>query len=514
MALVDTRGADHRAANGFKRAAAQSAENGGTVAMSHHLILGGGPAGINAIETIRYFDADATITLVCDEPPYARMALPYFLAKEIPQGHLTTGSEEYFDRLHVERRFGCRARRIDATGRTVHLDDGTAIPFDTLLIATGSSPTQPPIPGANGKHVHNLWTLGDAAAVMGSARTKRPSVVLVGAGFIGLIILNSLHKLGWKLAVVELEGQILPRMLDRRSAEAAEAWLRERGVDVYTGCSVRAIAGTRKKTVALSDGQQLRADVVILSTGIRPNLAFVDGSGVRVETGIIVDARMQTNVPDTYAAGDVAQGPNLLGGPPVIHAIQPTAVDHGRIAGANMAGQPRVYAGSLAMNILDVAGLHCASFGHWQESDDVTVVWNAGRPVYRKFVWDDTRLVGGIILGPVDDTTMLADVGMLKGLIQTQVDLAQWKHYLHERPWDLRRVYVASGAGTTLLPRKTIGVPSAARGFRFKNLGPRTDAGPHHATFVGTRPANFDALPRTPTPGIYKAPATRQEPKQ
>jgi NAD(P)H-nitrite reductase large subunit len=479
--------------------------------MPHHVIIGGGPAGINAIETIRQLDAGATITLISDERAYARMALPYFLAKEIPAAHLDTGSDEYFDRLRVTRRIGRRAERIDSSARTVELDDGEVITFDTLLIATGSAPIQPPIPGADGRHVHNLWTLADAIKVMESAEAKRPSVVLIGAGFIGLIILNALHKLGWKLAVVELEGQILPRMLDRRGAEAAEAWLRARGIDVYTGCSVRAIKGARKKSVLLSDGQTLSATFVVLSTGIRPNVGFLNGSGVHVEKGVVVDAHLQTNVSGIFAAGDVAQGPNLLGGPPVIHAIQTTAVDHGRIAGANMVGHTRTYAGSLVMNILDVANLHCTSFGRWQDTGDTTVVWNAARPVYRKLVWDGTRLVGGIIVGPIEDTTMLTDVGMLKGLIQSQVDLAEWKHYLHERPWDLRRVYVASRAASKLLAQTTVGAPSTPRGFHFNHFAPRTTPGEHHATLVGTQPANFDSLPRTPTPGIYKTPAPAKD---
>ncbi len=209
--------------------------------MSHHVVIGGGPAGINAIETIRQLDASAAITLISDERAYARMALPYFLAKEISQQQLDTGSDEYFDRMRVARRVGRHAVRIDSGARAVHLDDGEQIGFDTLLIATGSSPVRPPIPGADGKHVHNLWTLAHALAVMESGKAKRSSAVLVGGGFIGVIILNALHKLGWKLSLVEVEGHVLPRMLDRRGAEAVEAWLRERDVDVYTGCSVSAL---------------------------------------------------------------------------------------------------------------------------------------------------------------------------------------------------------------------------------------------------------------------------------
>lgn len=274
---------------------------------------------------------------------------------------------------------------------------------------------------------------------------------------------------------------------------------------------MRAIEGGRKKTVSLSDGQTLSANLVILSTGIRPNVGFLNGSGIHVDQGVVVDAQMHTNVAGIFAAGDVAQGPNRLGGPPVIHAIQPTAVDHGRVAGANMVGQRRSYAGSLVMNILDVANLHCTSFGRWQDTADTTLVWNAARPVYRKLVWDGTRLVGGIILGPIEDTTMLTDVGMLKGLIQTQVDLAEWKLYLQERPWDLRRVYVASRAASQLLAHTTVGAASQPRSYHFDNRGPRTEPSAHHRDFVGTLPDNFASLPRTPTPGIYKTPAPPKE---
>jgi NAD(P)H-nitrite reductase large subunit len=474
--------------------------------MANHVVIGAGPAGLNAIETIRQIDRDgASITLICDEPAYSRMALPYFLAREIPQEQLATGSAAYFERLRVETRFGARAAAVDAPARSVRLDGGESIPFDTLLIASGSAAARPAIPGADGRHVHNIWTLADAQLVA-ATKGKRPSAVLVGAGFIGLIILNALHKRGWKLSVVEQESHILPRMLDRRGAQAAERWLRDRGIDLYTGCGVTEIAGARKKTVALSDGQTLSANVVLLATGIRPQIAFLKDSGVRTDHGVVVDDRLQSSVPGIYAAGDVAQGPDLLGGPAAIHAIQPTAVDHGRVAGANMAGKETRYPGSLVMNILDIAGLHCASFGTWRAEEDTTIILNPSQPVYRKYVWQGARLVGGIMLGPVEDTTMLTDVGMLKGLIQTRADLGEWKHYLNERPWDLRRAYIAGGAASGLLQQTTVGAPSTARAFHFQDKQPGTQPSPHHADLVGTRPAGFESLPRTPTPGIYKPP--------
>src|SRR5437879_3109084 len=128
--------------------------------MKSHLIIGGGPAAINAIETIRDFDGGASqITLISDEPAYARMVLPYYLANQIPQKQVYTADDAYFDRLKVTRHFGQRVSRIDPRAKTVTLQDGQAIPFDNLLISTGASATIPPIPGADLPGVHPLWTM-------------------------------------------------------------------------------------------------------------------------------------------------------------------------------------------------------------------------------------------------------------------------------------------------------------------------------------------------------------------
>jgi hypothetical protein len=245
---------------------------------------------------------------------------------------------------------------------------------------------------------------------------------------------------------------------------------------------------------------------VILATGIRPNVEFLSGAGVTMSDGIVVDERMQTNIPGVYAAGDVAAGPDLLSGKPAVHAIQPTAVDHGRIAGANMAGKQVRYPGSLLMNVLDVIKLHCASFGVWREDGrEVTTVFNPPRPLYRKYVWEADRLVGAIFVGPIDDVTMLNDVGMVKGLIQAKQPLGQWAQYLRTHPTDLRRAYVASGVADTLLRQTLLGSRSHDRDYRVSGLKPPPWNKAPHASLVGTRPAKYTELKPTPTPGIGKS---------
>jgi NAD(P)H-nitrite reductase large subunit len=455
---------------------------------TRHVIIGGGPGGINAIETIRGYDADAAITLISSEPAYARMALPYYISNNIPIDQVLTGDDEYFSNLGVITLFGSRVTSVNTSANSITLDDGSTVAYDNLLIATGSSPQQLPIPGADGDGVHNLWTIEDAEKTV-AAMGDKAEVAFIGAGFIGFIILNAMYKLGAKLTVIELENQLLPRMLDAQSASLVNTWLNEHDVNTRTGVSVQAIehGSDGRKTLKLSDGSTTQADLVIVATGIQTNIDFLDGSGVNTNQGILVNNRCQSNIPNIYAAGDVAEGPDLSTGQQAVHAIQPTAVDHGRIAGANMAGQDVEYPGSLLMNILDVCGLQCASFGHWDSSGENTETINANRPVYRKLLWDGDKLSGAIILGPADDVAMLNDMGMIKGLIQAQTSLGAWKNHIQGNPTDIRRPYVATKTAERMLTRTTLGAPAAHRDYQHsQDSGKDRNA---HEVLVSTKSA-------------------------
>ena len=460
--------------------------------MTEHLIIGGGPAAINAIETIRDFDGGASaITLVSDEPAYARMVLPYYLADRIQRQQVFTGDDAYFDRLQVKRVLGRRVSRIDPQAKRVALEDGSTLPFDDLLIATGSAAVVPPIPGADLPGVRPLWTLGHAEAVLeAAAGLERPEVVFIGAGFIGFTVLNGLHKRGWKLHVVEIADHVLPRMLDADSATLVEDWLRKKGVVLHLGTTVRGIAeaGGRKR-VSLANGGAIDADVVIVATGIRPNIDLVRDSGIATDQAILVNDRMQTNFPFIYAAGDVAQGPDLLGEASVVHAIQPTAVDHGRIAGANMAGQDVRYPGSLLMNILDACGLQCASFGRWGEQTEAMTIRNPDRPVYRRLLWTGDQITGAVFVGQAAELGMLNDVGMVKGMIQTRTGLGDWKEYLRQNPFDVRRPYIAARVGQKLVATTLLGRPSKPRRYRFQGAepAPQVTQPQAHQVFVETK---------------------------
>jgi NAD(P)H-nitrite reductase large subunit len=431
---------------------------------TRHVIIGGGTAGHNAIETIRQEERAASeITLVSAERPYARMVLPYYLGRTIAESHVYTATPARLAQLGVRTHLGRRAAGLEAKAGKLTLDDGTVVEYDDLLVATGSSPVRPPVSGADGPGVHSFWTLEQARGLVAEVGADS-HVVMVGAGFIAFTILNSILALGARLTIVEIAPQILPRMIDREGAAIVEAWLRQHGVEVRTGVTLTAVeqAGGRRR-LRFKDGGDLDADVVIMATGIRANLGWLEGSGIRVNRGVVVDDHLRSSLPGVYAAGDVAEGKDLVTGQPDVHAIEPTAMEHGRVVGANMAGRAVAYRGSLLMNIVDVCHLDVASFGRWD--DPGAEVFTAHRPDrqgYRKLLWHGDRLTGAMLCGVADDVWTTNDVGMLKGLVQSGVRLGAWKERLRRNPFDVKSAYVASRTTARLLPETLLAHPSPA----------------------------------------------------
>ncbi len=457
---------------------------------THHVIIGGGPAGINAIETIRDVGAaDSQITLISNEPAHARMALPYWLSGDIPREQTLIADEAYYNKLDVEARIGARVTGIDANANELRLDEGSALSFDKLLIATGSTPLGLPVPGVDLPGVQSLWTLADTQSALDVAGNREPRVVMVGSGFIGFIMLNAMYKQGWSLSIVEREAQILPRMLDAGAAAIVSDWLESKGAAVHCGTTVSSIRSQGDaKVVELENGANIEADLVIVATGVKPNVELALGAGIEASAeGIAVNDRLQTNFPDIYAAGDVARGPVYYSADAEIHAIQPTAVDHGRVAGANMAGQDVSYSGSLLMNILDVCGLQCASYGNWLDAgaEEMTIE-NPDSRIYRKLMWTGDELTGAMFVGQAQDVGMLTDLGMVKGLMQTHTSFGPWKDFLRQNPFDIRRAYIANQVASKLAGQTLLGRPAKTRQYIHGDAKVGPQAGPGHSVFVST----------------------------
>ena len=431
-----------------------------------HLIIGGGTAGMNAMRTIREEESERSeITLVSSERPYSRMVLPYYLDRSIAESHVFTATGAVLAGWGVKTHLGRRAKQLDTKTNVCTLDDDTKVEYDDCLIATGSSAVRAPVPGADLPGVHSFWTLDEARGVIGGIR-RGTHVVMVGAGFISFTILNSILSLGAKLSIVELAPRILPRMVDAVGAELVESWLRAHGVTVRTNVKLTRIEDAKgKKRLKFSAGPEILCDAVIMATGIRTNLEWLKGAGININQGIVVDERLRSNVPNVYAAGDVAEGRDLISGQAAVHAIEPTAQEHGRIVGANMAGKSLSYKGSLIINIVEVCHLDAASFGAWDDGKAEAVSsLKKDRNAYRKLLFTGDRLTGAIIIGRSNDIWTTNDVGMLKGLVQTGVSLTQFKDYLKANPFDVKTAFIASKTTSTLLPETVLGRPSLAPG--------------------------------------------------
>jgi NAD(P)H-nitrite reductase large subunit len=409
-----------------------------------YLIIGCGAAGWSAVQAIRTHDQDGTITMVSGEtaPPYARMLLSYWLEGKVDEDVMYPFPSGYFEGLGVEVLYGQRATVLTPQRQQVTLADGRVLSYDALLLATGASPWRPPIAGLDLPGVFNLWTLEDVRGILAALQTSEEAVV-IGAGFIGMQAVDALVKREVHCTIVEALPQVLPRILDADGARLVEARLAEQDVRVFTTTQVAEIRPAGKHNdVVLQDGRVLPADIVITATGVRPNLGLARAAGLETATGILVDETLRTSAPHIYAAGDVAEGYDFSTGKRAVHAIWPTAVDQGRVAGLNMAGVPATYTGSLSMNTLNVLGLPLASVGLYEgEGVEVQERRELDREVYRKLAFRNGRLTGAILVGELED------IGLLQAMIRQQTNLARWKGSLAWNPLNLGKALLAYGGG-------------------------------------------------------------------
>ena len=407
-----------------------------------HVILGNGPAGVIAAETIRQRAPNDQIVLIGSEdaPPYSRMAIPYLLMGNIDEsGTYLRKDPKHFEQLKIELVQG-KASSIDVASKKIVVE-GKPIPFDKLLIATGSTPIRPPIPGIDLPGVHTCWTLEDAKSI---AKLAKPGsrVLQMGAGFIGCIILEALATQKVDLTVVEMGDRMVPRMMTATAGGLIKSWVQKKGVQVYTDTKVQEITSADSGlSVKLSNGVAIEVDLVISATGVRPNIDFLSSSGLEIDRGILVNECMQTTEADIYAAGDVTESIDFSTGVRIVNAIQPNAAEQARIAAINMTGGETQTLGSLQINVLDTLGLISFSFGLWSGAsggDFVEMLDSEGHKYIRLEFLGDV-IVGANCVGTTEH------IGVLRGLIQGKVALGEWKAILMQEPTKIMEAYLAKG---------------------------------------------------------------------
>ena len=394
-----------------------------------YVIIGNSAAGIFAAEEIRRLDREGQIEIISDEtyPAYARCLTSYYLSGGISDEKMFIRPADFYARNNLTLHNGEKVVRIDPAEKKVVSGKGQSYDYDKLLIATGSSPFMPDIPGIKTKGVFGLRTLEDAKNIREYAKPGRRAVVVEGS-FVSVEAAYALLKAGLTVSNIVSSGQILLTALDSEAASLVANKLTSEGLEIkyFTDVSEIVEKGGEVAGVKLTTGEFLPADVVVIGKGTIPNTGFLQGSGIVVDNGIAVDEYLQSNVPDIYAAGDVAQGNDIVLGVKRINAIWPNAAEQGAAAGKTMAGLKVKYDGSIGMNSIDFFGLSTISAGQGKaEGDSYEVVkLFPGQGQYLRLVFKEDKLAGYILVGQTHRA------GILTELIRGQIPLGKLKEEL------------------------------------------------------------------------------------
>lgn len=398
-----------------------------------YVIIGNSAAGLFAAEAIRTLDKSGQIDIIGAEPypAYARCLTSYYLAGTMVEEQLFIRPDDFYSRNDLRLHSGTKVTKVEPDKRLVYTDKGAVLPYDRLLVAAGASPVMPRIPGVTYEGVFGLRTLADARGILTHTGPGKRAVI-IGGGFVSLKAAYALLKAGLSVTCVISSGRILSQMLDSDAAGMVAKVLAANGLNIKYHNDVAEIMGRDndgKKTVSgvrLASGEEVQADVVIIGKGVTPNTGFLVDSGIELDGGILVNRFLQTNFPDIYAAGDVAQAYDIISGENRINAVWPNATEQGMVAGRNMAGAATVYAGSTGMNAADFYGLSTIAVGQTKaEGAGYEVVkLYPGKNLYRRLVFKNDVLIGCIMVG---DT---AKAGLLTTLIKEQFALGEIKQEL------------------------------------------------------------------------------------
>ncbi|MCW3012238.1 MAG: molybdopterin oxidoreductase, partial [Solirubrobacterales bacterium] len=384
---------------------------GGAAVRRRLVVVGAGMAAMASIEALLAHAAPEAweITLVGaeDDAPYNRVMLSQVLAGAVGEGELALRHPDWFAKRAIELRLGVRARRVDTAARTVELADGEVLAYDDLVLATGSRPFVPPVPGAELPGVHVFRTRADCRAILDGAARGRDAVV-VGGGLLGLEAARALRERGMRVTVVHLADQLMELQLDGPAASLLERALRDLRIAVRTGARTTELAGEgRVERVVLADGTELPAELVVVAAGIRPEVDLARTSGLEVGRGVMVDDELRTSAPGVRAVGECAEHRGA------VYGLWSPLLEQARVLGASLAGQPAAFLGAPPATTLKVAGIElfcCGRVTH-RDTDEEVLALDTRRGRYRRLlVGADGRLAGAILLGDLRDAKVLREL--------------------------------------------------------------------------------------------------------
>jgi NAD(P)H-nitrite reductase large subunit len=401
--------------------------------MAKYVIVGASAAGVGAVEAIRKVDPIGKIIVISEEEcaNYSRPMISDLVSGKADIQKMKCKADSFWIENKAETRLGKKAVKLNLTEKTVSLDDGEKVAYEKLLLAIGGKPFVPKMEGQDKDGVFTFTNITDAQrldAKIDSIHAK--SAVVVGAGLIGISVTEALMKRGLKVTVVELQDKILSLLLDAKASDIVEGVIRKTGVNLATGQSVQKIVGKPENDgavggVILTKGDKVPCDIVVVAIGVIPRVELVVGTGVKINRGIVVDNFMQTNLPDVYASGDVAEAYDFILNQNRLLPLWPLAVLEGRVAGYNMAGQKTCYEGGTNMSSLKYFGIPIVSIGLANAKDDPTleiaVKQDTEHNVYKKLVLRNNIIVGLTLVNCIDRA------GILFSLMKNKVNVKKFK---------------------------------------------------------------------------------------
>jgi NAD(P)H-nitrite reductase large subunit len=407
----------------------------------NYIIIGNSAAAIGAVEAIRRNDKDGSVIIISDEPHhvYSRPLISYLLAGHTKEDKMYYRDENFYKENNVETIFNKRVIGVDVKKKQVIIEGQGAkvkkqerIEYGKLLIATGGTPFVPPIKGKDRKNVYTFTKWSDAEEILKVSKKVKKAVV-IGAGMIGLKAIEGLNAIGIDVTVVELAPEVLSRALDKDASRIVQRKMEEAGIEVITNNEVVEISGKGNVAtgIVLRDKKKIKCDLVIVAIGVIPNTGFIKESGIKINRGIVVDERMETNVKGVYAAGDVVEALNMLTNEKMPIPIWPLAYRQGSIAGDNMSGGSQVYKGGFPMNSIEFPGAPTISLGIIDPRGDgyESLIKNDSKNGnYKRIIIKGEKIVGAILVG--DDVDR---AGILTGLIKNGTPVTSFKDKLLDR---------------------------------------------------------------------------------
>jgi len=360
-----------------------------------YVIIGNSAAGIGAVEGIRQIDKNGEITVVADEPhhTYSRPLISYLLLGKVTEEKMKYRNDGFYSENRVNK-LHASVTGVDTAKRQVILSDGGRLPYNKLLVASGSQPFVPQFDGLDSVADKVTFMSLDDARKLGGMISASKRVLIIGAGLIGLKCAEGVSGKAANITVIDLAPRILSSILDEEGAKKVQTHLESKGIKFKLAASVKKF---EENSAILDNGERIDFDVLALAVGVRPNTGLLKDIA-KIDKGIVVDGKSQTTAPDIYAAGDCTQTLDVSSGQSKVMALLPNAYMQGECAGINMAGGDKTFDKAIPMNAIGFFGLHMVTAGNYVGE----VYSGGGKDDYKKLFYSGNKLNGYILIGNVE----------------------------------------------------------------------------------------------------------------